>query len=104
MFQEEALLVYTFAAGKDREGTTYGMTHHITVSQTVTLHLLWVFTARHSLSGVSWVLDCEYTPANMSNIRLLIKQFINSFVSCYVTWRCPLQLKSIPGDLPEGNI
>lgn len=39
--QVGAPLVYTCDVGKDREGTTFGMTHHITVSQPVTLHLLW---------------------------------------------------------------
>lgn len=43
MLQEEASSVYTCDAGKDIEGTTFDMTHHITVSQPVTLHLLWAF-------------------------------------------------------------
>lgn len=100
MLQEEAALVYMCDAGKDREGATFGMTHRITVSRSISSGLV---TARHSLSGVSWVLDCEYTLANRNSICLLIKQFINSFVSHYVTWWCPLLLKQLPGGLPWGE-
>lgn len=60
-------------------------------------------TASHSLSGVSWVLDCECTAANVCCMCLLIKQFINSFVSYYVTWRCPLPRMRLPGGLTWGE-
>lgn len=60
-------------------------------------------TGSHSLSGVWRVQDCEYTTARRRRICLLIKQFINSFVSYYVTCWCPLPLKRLPGGLTWGE-
>ncbi|TNN79460.1 hypothetical protein EYF80_010274 [Liparis tanakae] len=83
--------------GEGSEGTTFGVTHHITGSRPVALRLLWARygeTRSVRCSRERWAPNAPRL--NASSVRRLTKQFITSFVSFRVTRRCPLPLQRLP--------